>query len=64
MFSIVTDPSRAIFLEKYQKTYIAFKWRGASNYSILELLRYFEYVLERDHDEPDFYIILRRIQNL
>ena len=55
MVSIVADPSRTSFLEKYQKIYIAFKWRGVSNDSILELLRYFEYVWERNHDESDFY---------
>lgn len=55
MVSIVADPSRTSFLEKYQKIYIAFKWRGVSNDSILELLRYFEYVWERDHDESVFY---------
>lgn len=61
MVSIVADPSRNSFLEKYQKVYSAFRWRGVSDDSILELLRYYEYVWERDHDEADFYDNARRL---
>jgi len=55
MVSIVADPSRNSFLSKYQRIYSAFKWRGISDESMCELLRYYEYVWERDRDRADFY---------
>lgn len=55
MVSIVADPSRNSFLTKYQRIYSAFKWRGISDASMCELLRYYEYVWERDRDRADFY---------
>lgn len=55
MVSIVADPSRNAFLSKYQRVYNAFKWRGVSDESMKELLRYYEYVWERDRDRSDFY---------
>ena len=55
MVSIVADPSRNSFLAKYQRVYSAFKWRGISDESMRELLRYYEYVWEKDRDRADFY---------
>lgn len=55
MVSIVADPSRNSFLSKYQRIYSAFKWRGISDDSMRELLRYYEYVWERDRDRADFF---------
>jgi hyperpolarization activated cyclic nucleotide-gated potassium channel 2 len=55
MVSIVADPSRNSFLSKYQRIYSAFRWRGVSHESMEELLKYYEYVWERDRDRADFY---------
>lgn len=55
MVSIVADPSRNSFLTKYQRIYSAFKCRGVTDDSMQELLRYYEYVWERDRDRVDFY---------
>ncbi|OHS96218.1 cation channel family protein [Tritrichomonas foetus] len=55
MVSIVADPSRNSFLSKYQRIYSAFKSRGVSAESMGELMRYYEYVWERDRDRADFY---------
>ena len=55
MVSIVADPSRNLFLSKYQKIYSAFKTRNVSDASLEELMRYYEYVWEKNHDRTDFY---------
>jgi voltage-gated potassium channel len=55
MVSIVADPSRNSFLTKYQRIYSAFRGRGVSDESMEELLKYYEYVWERDRDRADFY---------
>jgi hyperpolarization activated cyclic nucleotide-gated potassium channel 2 len=55
MVSIVADPSRNSFLSKYQRIYSAFRWRGVSPETMEELLKYYEYVWERDRDRADFY---------
>ncbi|OHT07033.1 cation channel family protein [Tritrichomonas foetus] len=55
MVSIVANPTRNSFLTKYHRIYSAFKYRGVSDESMEELLRYYEYVWERDHDRADFY---------
>jgi hypothetical protein len=55
MVSIVADPSRNSFLSKYQRIHSAFRGRGVSDESLEELLKYYEYVWERDRDRADFY---------
>jgi hypothetical protein len=55
MVSIVADPSRNRFLTKFRRVFNAFKWRGVSHESLDELLKYYEYVWERDRDRSDFY---------
>ena len=55
MVSIVADPSRNSFVTKFQRIYSAFRWRGVSQESMEELLKYYEYVWERDRDRSDFY---------
>ncbi|OHT09533.1 voltage and ligand gated potassium channel [Tritrichomonas foetus] len=55
MVSIVADPTRTGFLMKYQKIFSAFKWRGVSDESMNELLRFYEYIWDLDRDQNDFY---------
>jgi hypothetical protein len=55
LVSIVADPSRNSFLTKYLRVSSAFRRRGVSRESMEELLKYYEYVWERDRDRADFY---------
>lgn len=55
MVSIVADPSRNSFVNKYIRISSAFKYRGISENSMKELLRYYEYVWEKDRDRADFF---------
>jgi hypothetical protein len=55
LVSIVADPSRNAFLSKYQRVSGAFHQHRVSPESMEELLKYYEYVWERDRDRADFY---------
>lgn len=55
MVSVVADPSRNYFLRKYERIFSAFKNYEISDETTEELMRYYEYVWERDHDRQDFY---------
>ncbi|EAY18967.1 cyclic nucleotide-binding domain containing protein [Trichomonas vaginalis G3] len=55
MVSIVADPSRNSFLNKYMRISSVFKYRRISESSMEELLRYYEYVWEMDRDRADFF---------
>jgi hypothetical protein len=55
LVSIVADPSRNSFLSKYQRVSSAFQQHKVSQESMEELLKYYEYVWERDRDRADFY---------
>lgn len=55
MVSIIADPSRNIFLNKFKRIYSVFKSRGVSDLSMQNLLQYYEYIWETDRDRADFY---------
>lgn len=61
MVSIVADFSRNTFVNKYQRIYAAFKARGVSDESLDELVRYYEYVWEKDRDRADFYEVASKM---
>lgn len=61
LVSIVADPSRHSFLTRYQRVYSTFKSKSASKESMEELMRYYEYVWERDRDRADFYEIASKL---
>ncbi|KAK8884131.1 hypothetical protein M9Y10_043237 [Tritrichomonas musculus] len=61
LVSIVADPSRHSFLTKYQRVYSTFKSKEASKESMEELMRYYEYVWERDRDRADVYEIASKL---
>ena len=63
LVSIVADPSRHSFLNRYQRVYSTFKSKEASKESMEELMRYYEYVLERDRDRADFYEMASKLPN-
>lgn len=53
--SIVADPTRNSFVNKFQKVFYAFQCRKVSAESMEELLRYNEYVWQHDRDRECFY---------
>ncbi|KAK8870960.1 hypothetical protein M9Y10_008873 [Tritrichomonas musculus] len=55
MVSIIADPTRNSFLTKYRRIHYAVKTSGASEESLEELHRYYDYVWERESDHQDFY---------
>lgn len=64
LVSIVADPSRHSFLTRYQRVYSTFKSNSASKESMEELMRYYEYVWERDRDRADFYEMASKLPNV
>jgi len=61
MVSIVANPLRNSFLSRYERLYSAFKWRGVSDDTLRELIRYQEYAWERDRGGDDFYETSQRM---
>lgn len=55
MVSIVADPTRNSFLNKYQRIHAGLKSRGVTDESMDELLRYYDYVWERGRDHTEIY---------
>jgi hyperpolarization activated cyclic nucleotide-gated potassium channel 2 len=55
LVSIVANPSRNSFLSKYQRVSSAFQQHNVSPESMAELLKYYEYIWERNRDRADFY---------
>lgn len=55
MVSIIADPARNSFITKYRRIYYAIKNSGASEKSLEELHRYYDYVWERESGHQDFY---------
>ena len=55
LVSIVADPTRTAFINRYQKIYSYFHQRGVSEDIMHEILRYIDYTWENDRDQADFY---------
>jgi hypothetical protein len=59
--SILVDPAMNTFLTRHNRLYSAFKRRGVSEESLHEMIRYQEFVWERDRDRDDFYELWHRM---
>jgi hypothetical protein len=53
MISIIASPLRNTFASRNERLYSALKWRGVSEETLRELIRYQEYAWERDRDRDD-----------
>ena len=55
LVSLVANPTRISFVTKFHRIYSAFRYRGVSEQSLNELLKYYEYVWEHNRGRADFY---------
>jgi hypothetical protein len=59
--AIITDPSRQRFLARFRRVYRTFKWRNIPDSVLIYLLRYYEFVWNRDRNREFFYENARKL---